>query len=438
MRKRASWFLFLLSASLLTACKGGGSDAPEAPGQTSGAAEETLGGEAAPEETDITLWTFPVGSWGNPTAVGSLLTGFHKENPDIHVSVEYLSYENGDERIRQATDEKNLPDLVLEGPERLVAGWGAQGLMADLSDLWETQPSSQIYDNIREACRYSDGAYYEFPLCMTAHCMAINYDMFREAGALQYIDEENRTWTTEGFLQAVKALRDHGQEKVGAVYCKNQGGDQGTRALVTNLYGGSFTDEEHAAYTVDSEENIRALETLRGLEGITFEPSQTGVDAIDAFCRGEVAMTFCWNVSMEIQQTIKNPNLDFEIFPMAFPGDEERLEMPSGIWGFGVFDSGDERRVEAAKEFIRYMTQEDEVYAKAVMTSAYWPVRDVPDIYVNDRLMTEYQVFMRYTGDYYQITPDWSKARQAWWKLLQKIGEGTDVREAVEGFPAQE
>ena len=30
------------------------------------------------QETEISLWTFPVGNWGNPTTVSGLLTSFHK------------------------------------------------------------------------------------------------------------------------------------------------------------------------------------------------------------------------------------------------------------------------------------------------------------------------------------------------------------------------
>ena len=67
--------------------------------------------------------------------------------------------------------------------------------------------------------------------------MAINKDVFEAADAMQYIDEETRTWTTEDFKKAVQAVYDSGQENVGAVYCAGQGGDQGTRALVNNLYG---------------------------------------------------------------------------------------------------------------------------------------------------------------------------------------------------------
>lgn len=415
----------LLTAFVLTAC-GGGNHVPEAAGEPA---------EQAP--VAITLWVFPVGNWGNPTAVSSLLSGFHKQYPDINVTVEYLSYENGDEKIAQAVAEGKAPDMVLEGPERLVADWGDRGLMVDLTDLWESAPSDQIYEHVKTACRHENGAYYEYPVCMSAHCMAINYDLFRDTGALAFIDEEHHTWTTEDFIAAVETLRACGQERVGLIYCKNQSGDQGTRALVNNLCGGSFTDADHTAYMVDSEENITALQLLYALEGITFEPDLSANDAIKLFCSGETAMSFCWNVSLEIQQTINNPDLDFEVFPMAFPTVTGEPRLQGGIWGFGIFDNKDEERIEASRTFIRYMTEEDSRYTRTVRTSTYWPVRDIGNIYVNDMLMEEYSIFTPYMGDYYQVTPGWTQARAAWWQMLQEIGSGADIREAVKGFPAE-
>ena len=288
--------------------------------------------EETGQETEITLWTFPVGNWGNPTAVSGLITSFQREHPEIRVNVECLNYDDGDLRIREALEDGTAPDLVFEGPERLVAGWGDQGFMADLSDLWETDTAGEIYENVRAACRHGNGAYYEFPVCMTAHCMAINYDLFREAGALKYIDEKTHTWTTEDFVQAVEALTAYGQRPAAVVYCENQSGDQGTRALVNNLYGGTFTDETHSVYTVDSEENKRALTLLRDLEGIAFDAKMTSADEIAGFCSGELAMAFCWNVSIEITQIINNPELNFEIFPLAFPVSQGEPRLLGGIW----------------------------------------------------------------------------------------------------------
>ena len=47
-------------------------------------------GEAA---TDITLWTYPIGSWGDSATVEGLIASFEEAHPEIGVTVEYLDYD---------------------------------------------------------------------------------------------------------------------------------------------------------------------------------------------------------------------------------------------------------------------------------------------------------------------------------------------------------
>jgi multiple sugar transport system substrate-binding protein len=383
------------------------------------------------DSTDITLWTYPIGSWGDSETVDSLIANFNEVHPEINVTVEYLDYTNGDDQVNTAIEGGQAPDIVLEGPERLVANWGAKGLMVDLADLWTDDAKEAIYDSVESACQSNDGVFYEYPLCMTAHTMAINRDLFEAADALQYLDEETHTWTTEGFINAVQALYDYGQTNVGAVYCSGQGGDQGTRALVNNLYGGTFTNEDHTAYTVDSEENIKALELLASMDGINFDASIAGGDEIQLFCNGTLAMAFCWNVAQEKNNA---DLLDFDVLPMAFPTESGDPKLCGGIWGFGIFDNGDEAKIEAAKTFIDYMANDETQVVESVKASSYWPVKDLGNIYEGDDLMTEYSTFVPYMGDYYQVVSGWAEARTAWWNMLQQIGTGTDVAAATAEF----
>ena len=114
----------------------------------------------------------------------------------------------------------------MEGPERLVANWGKKGVMAPLNDLWTDDAKKDIYASVESACRNDAGDYYEYPLCMTAHCMAVNMTKVKEVGADQYIDTDKHTWSTDGFLKTVDALYNGGYENVAAIYCSGQGGDQ--------------------------------------------------------------------------------------------------------------------------------------------------------------------------------------------------------------------
>ena len=396
-----------------------------------------------PATTSITLWTYPVGNWGKEEDVKALTDAF-KADTGIDVQVEYLAYADGDDKVNTAITAGKAPDLVLEGPERLVANWGANGYMVDLSDMLDDTDRQEIQESVLTACTNADGAVYEYPLVMTAHCMAINLNAFKEAGADQYLDLENHTWTTEGFIKAVEALYAKYGDTVGAVYCVGQGGDQGTRALVNNLYGGTFTDAEHTKYTWDDPKNIQALEQLKAMDGINFDASIAGGDEIALFYQGVLKMAFCWNIAQQLNPNAadtgagKTMNGDDIVF-MSFPSETGESKLQGGIWGFGIFDNGDEAKIEAAKTFIKWMADSEHT-VDAVKTANFFPVRsaaegtDLTNVWADNEIMSEYQTLMPYLGDYYQVTKGWAQARTSWWNMLQKVGAGEDITQTVTTF----
>ena len=59
-------------------------------------------------------------------------------------------------------------------------------------------------------------------------------------------------------------------------------------------------------------------------------------------------------------------------------GDESAVALlQGGIWGFGIFDNGDAAKVEAAKAFVKFMTEDEAQYKKIVEATGYWATRDV-------------------------------------------------------------
>ena len=419
------------AAGALAACGGSSSSTTTASSTASSAAS------AAATGASIKLWTYPIGGWGNDDTVQNLISSFNAKYPDIKVTVEYLDYTNGDDQVNTAIEGGSAPDLVMEGPERLVANWGAKGVMAPLNDLWTDDAKKDIYESVESACKNDAGDYYEYPLCMTAHCMAVNMTKVKEVGADKYIDTDKHTWSTEGFLNTVDALYNAGYENVAAIYCSGQGGDQGTRAIINNMYGGTFTDAAHTKYTADSAENVKAIETLYNQDGINFDASINGGEEITLFRNGTLQMAFCWNIAQQTNadnSAAGTTNSGDDILFMAFPTESGDPALCGGIWGFGVFDNGDENKIAASKTFINFMANSDET-AKAVKTSTYFSVKNsLSDLYKDDEVMNEYQKLMPYLGDYYQVTPGWAEARTAWWNMLQQVGQGTDVTTAVTEF----
>ena len=414
--------------------------------QTTTDTQQTTTNEPANTETEpavateITLWTYPIGNWGNEETVKALTDAFTAET-GIKVTVEYLTYADGDDKVNTAITAKAAPDLIMEGPERLVSNWGANGYMVDISDLFDAEDKAEINAAALAACFTAEGAAYEYPVVMTAHCMAVNLNAFQEAGADQYINTETHTWTTEQYLAACEALYAYYGETFSGVFCGGQGGDQGTRALINNLYGGTFTTADHSAYTWDNEKNIQALKTLYDLQGVDFDPSIVGGDEIANFYNGIFKMAYCWNIAQQL-----NPNSagtgsgktasGDEIVFMGFPSESGTPALQGGIWGFGIFNNGDEARIAAAKQFIKYFCDSEHT-VDAVRASNFFAARtaaegtDLSGVWADNEIMNEYTKLMPYLGDYYQVTKGWAQARTAWWNMLQQVGASDGSEEAI-------
>ena len=277
--------------------------------------------------------------------------------------------------------------------------------------------------------------------------MGVNLTAFQEAGADQYLDLDTHTWTTENYFKAIEALEAKFGGTVTAVFCGGQGGDQGTRALINNLYGGTFTDADHTKYTWDDEANIKAITDLYNTKGVNFDAAIAGGDEIKLFYQGVLKMANCWNIQQQLDPNQAGTGAGKtvtgdEIVCMAFPTESGEPKLQGGIWGFGIFDNGDPAKIEAAKTFVKYFADSEHT-AEAVKTASFFPVRsaaegtDLSTVWAGNETMEQYQVLMPYLGDYYQVTNGWAQARTSWWTMLQKVGEGKDVTESVAQYVAE-
>ena len=442
MKKLVAAALAMAMALSLAACGGGQKPPAQSNQPSSGSQAPAQSGTPAPGgATEITAWIYPVGGWQDENNVKSLIDQFTADT-GIKVNLEWLAYADGDDKVNTAITAKKAPDLIMEGPERLVANWGAKGYMVDLSDMIDDTDKSEINAAALAACTSTDGKVYQYPMFITAHCMAINLDAFKAAGADQYLDLDTHTWTTENFIKAVDALYAKKGDTVAAVYCKGQGGDQGTRALINNMYGGTFTNAEHTQYTWDDPNNIKALEQLKSMPGIAFDASLEGGDELKLMYQEILDMAFCWNIAQQLDPAVAGTGAGKtingqEIVCMNFPSPDGTPVLQGGIWGLGIFDNGDQGKIDAAKQFVKYMCDSEHA-AEAAKISNFFSARtaaegtDLSNIFADNAIMTDYnKVILPNLGDYYQITTGWAGARTEWWNMLQKVGKGEDIAASV-------
>ena len=407
-------------------------------------AEAPAATEAAPAEpaaaTEITLWTYPIGNWGDQATVDELMAGFEAAT-GIKVNVEFLTYADGDDKVNTAIEAGAAPDVIMEGPERLVANWGAKGMMLDLSDLYTDEAKANLIPSAMADCHYN-GVPYEYPLCINAFCMGINKTVFEAAGAMQYLNEETHTWNSvEDFIAAMDAVYAHTGKQVGAVFCGGQGGDQGTRELVKHIKGGSLTNPEHTEYTWNTTENIEALTFLANWDAVEFDPSIVGGDEIALFYNGTLNVAFCWNAAQQTNPNTANTGAGLtangdEILYMAFPADDVAdIRLGCQNYGFGIFAQEDESKIAAAKEFIKYFCAGEGAAAAVRATNNFPADTTITGTYEGheaEAILNEYNATMLpLAGDYYQGTTGWAEARTNWWNMLQEVGVSDGSVEAV-------
>ena len=420
----------------ITAC-GGGDESTPSGSQPSGS--QPSGGGAV----TLTVASFNIGGFTDSAAWEPIIEAFNAQNPDVTIEILPVTYQDGDQQLANLIAGGNAPDVVFEGPERIIGNYANEGLLVDLSDLWEGV--TDIPESISSVSQL-DGTYYMYPLSVAAHCMAINYEAFEAAGALQYIDEETRTWTTDDFVaacEALKAAMDAGtitMAETGIIYCGAQGGDQGTRALVNNLYSDYYVTEDGSSYNANSANNVKALELLQGMvdEGtMGVSTSYAAADELQAFANGTCAMTFCWNYSNYSQYAAQT---QFTPFAMAFPSDDgvPELEM-AGPYGLCVFNNDDQAKIDAAKEFVKFVCDDQTAGVETVKTTGFFPAHEGwGDIYEGDETRAPFSLMSEYLGRYYSLTPGWVAQRALWWPMLQAImGTGADVQTAADDYVAQ-
>ena len=434
----------LLAAGMtlgLAACGNGSqgnSESPAPGGETGGSSSGTV---------ELNLWSFNVGGFAEASNWEPIIAAFNEQNPNIKITVTPINYQDGDQKLTSAITAGTGPDIIFEGPERIVGNYAREGLMVDLSDLWETG-GSDIAEGISSVSQL-DGTYYMYPLSVAAHCMAINYDVFEAAGALQYIDEETRTWTTDNFVKAMEAVRDAaaaGTVNVatpGIIYCGAQGGDQGTRALVNNLYSDYYVNEDGTSYLANSENNVKALKLLQDMVNngsMSANASFAAADELQAFANQTCAVALCWNYSNYIQYAEQT---QFTPFAMAFPSDDGKPELEmAGPYGFGVFNNKDEAKIEAAKKFVQFVCDDQTTGIEAVKTTGFFPVHaDWGDVYAGDadaETRAPFALMSDYLGRYYNLTGGWTEQRGYWWPMLAEImTTGADVQTAADNFVQQ-
>lgn len=397
-----------MTASMLTGC--GGGDKQTAGTQADTKAEEAKNTEAASKGsegtsaegvTEITWWAFPTFAQDGNNPAGTyeqeIIDAFEAKNPDIKVKLETIDFTSGPEKITAAIEAGTVCDVLFDAPGRIIS-YAQNGKLVALDDMFTDEFTKDV-DNeaLLNACKSGD-SYYMYPISSAAFCMAVSKNALEEAGAMDCINlEGDRTWTTEQFEEMMKKLSEAGFMG-GTVYCSGQGGDQGIRAFVTNLYDSSVTDPEITTYTLNDEGGVKAMTKIKEwvdngymLNGSAYN----GGEDVDQFVAGNTAFTTLWSPGLASQRAETLNENGIEAIALPFPSEDGKPALEYLVNGFCVFDNGDED-------------------------------------------MAFYASLSKYYSPYYNTIPGFAEMRTYWFPMLQAVINGdAEPKAALDDFVAK-
>ena len=389
-------------------------------------------------KTEITWWAFPVftqekANDGVGTYEKEIIKAFEKANPDIKVKLETIDFKSGPEKITTAIEAGTAPDVLFDAPGRIIQ-YGKNGKLAELNDLFTNDFVKDVNNNqIIQASKAGDKAYM-YPISSAPFYMALNKKMLKEAGVLDLVKEG---WTTADFEKVLKALKAKGYTP-GSLFSNGQGGDQGTRAFISNLYGGSVTDDKVTKYTTDSPNFVKGLNKAVSWikDGLMTNGSQfDGGADIQNFANGQTSYTVLWAPAQKGIQAKLLKASGVEVVEVPFPSDNGKPALEYLVNGFGIFNNKDKKKVEAAKKFVKFIADDKKWGPKNVVRTGAFPVRSSFGKLYNDKRMETISTWTKYYSPYYNTIDGFAEMRTLLFPMLQSVSNGDEkVESALKTF----
>ncbi|MGW5324857.1 ABC transporter substrate-binding protein [Streptomyces sp. NPDC004014] len=342
--RKAAFALTASLALLATACTGQSG---------SGASDD------ASKETTINFWH----AWSAPNevkAVKSLVAGFEKAHPNIHVNV---VGNMTDDKINQAlrTGGDRAPDVISSFTTNNVGKFCSSGALIDLNPFFEKSgidPQTTFPKPMNEYTQF-DGDRCTVPLLGDAYGLYYNKTAFAKAG----IAAPPKTWSEfEADAKKLTVPRGgtykqlgfmpnyHGWESTTEHYfgqfSPTYFGKDGKSALATDpAFEKGFTLQKRL---VDELGGFQKLERFRATLGDEWGPRHP-------FHTGQVAMQLDgeWRLGMAEQA---KPGFDIGVAPLPVPDDQAGQYGKGYITGTIAGIAATSHKQNAAWELVKYMT----------------------------------------------------------------------------------
>lgn len=396
-------------------------------------------------KAEIDFWDFP--NFSSESGVAgdfekNLIAAFEKEYPTIKVNFTLISFADGPAEIESAIKNGKAPDIVYDAPGRIIV-WAERGLLEPLDDVLATE-KPYITTGLLSVSAGKDRRTYMYPMHEGGFSMAFNKEMLEDMGLIDLLpyNRRDRSWTLAEYEKLLTAIKGKlsGEQTPGVFYYKTQGGDQGTRAFLMNLYGNvSLLNGDYSKYTFNSVNAVKNVEwTVNAMnKGLLLDGAdKTSNDAIGMFVESKAAHTILYSPQLNKMYNGKRnyKGKDFTPIFMPFPNNSGAPSLEFLAGGACIFNNGNAEKIKAAKKFLHFAATDKVWGKKLVDASGGFPASSKIEIETEDTEILYNSVLQRFFGQYYNNITGFSEMRGYWNTALKEAAAGKDIQTVLNKF----
>lgn len=347
---------------------------------------------------------------------------------DINVEVfEQIQYDNA---IVEAFGTNEAPDM-LYGDYFNMSTYIHTGAVIPLDDVVTPGIRESIYPYLWDLSTVEDRVYM-MPYLARQNILSYNKELFRQAGLESFIkDNEISSWSLEEWTYILDTLAEKLPQGVYPMmmYANSSQGDTHIMTLLRSA-GSEFFDET-GHFNISTPEGIAALRWIQeGVDRGWYPPHAENLEIEDCsslFRGGQLAIYMVNNASIgRYGDTIGLVN---------FPGPDDDGCATTFVSGFEIYDNGDERKQQLAKEFLAYIYGNDDLMSYAAGTlpaSRAVAERYGEDILAFDLFLANQDNVVDFTGS----NPDTRAVREIFYTcihdLLMKKATPEEIAERID------
>jgi multiple sugar transport system substrate-binding protein len=291
-------------------------------------------------------------------AMLAIIKQFNETHPDIYVTMQRMDWGLYYNKLFVAGLGGRAPEVFVVHADTL-ARFTRASFVRPIDDLVGPNgivDPKDLDENVWHATEHA-GKHWAIPLDIHLMGMFYNRELFRRAGILDEKGEPRPPRNRAEFVSALKKIKALGPDTWGFVYTW----------LRTNSYtairqnGGDIFNADHTVCTINSPQNVEALQWLADLVKENLAPSPQDFDSWVGFRQGKVGI--CFEGIYMLPDLRKQTDLDYGAAPVPLLFKQPAAWANSHTLCMRADLSGPE--LDAAKRFVKYLSDHSLDWAAA-------------------------------------------------------------------------